>query len=314
MAQTENGAKKALCFYSNNKRPRIQEAQSTKSPVKIGRFNTSRGKIFMNREATVMLLDPNDASFEYNSSLAETAIVEIVELPRLAPGQLVNIRGQITKVGDVTSHLTFNNERIDKQEVLARDKTSNVKITLYGEDCNMVEEGNCYVMKNLRLKLVKNCVLLNSTKSNKFNASLTEPIIGLAESEEPVGETTIVAVICGVNNIKSYSVCPTCLKKNLKLDEDAKCQKCGCQFNPQHCATTFSLALSVKEVSSGEIFNLAFSNDRFQDLVREIDYKFVKLDEKDFVKQLFNITEPFTISFSVGSNTVKDIKLSVEAR
>ena len=122
MTQTENGARKALCFYSNNKRPRIQEAQSIKYPVKIGRFNTSRAKIFMNRKSIVMLLVPNDASFECNSSLAETAIVEIVELPRLAPGQLVNIRGQITKVGDVTSHLTYNNERIDKQEVLARNK------------------------------------------------------------------------------------------------------------------------------------------------------------------------------------------------
>ena len=89
----------------------------------------------------------------------------------------------------------------------------------------MVQEGNCYIMKNLILKLVKNCVLLNTTKSNKFHASLTEPIDGLAESEEPVEETTIVAVICGINNIKRYSMCPTCLKKNLKSDEDAKFQK-----------------------------------------------------------------------------------------
>ena len=315
MAQTANGAKKALCFHSETKRPRICEAQASRSPIKIANFNTSQGKIFMNQQSTVMVLEPGDANFQFNPALSENAIVELKDLPKLATGQFVNIKVEVTKLSEISKHQTYGGHKIDKQTIQVRDSSSNVNIILYGGDCNSVEISKCYVLKNLRLRLVKNCPILNTSTSYQFKAELIDPIKNLVALEEPNCETTIVGVVCGVETIKTFAICPKCLKKNVVVD-DLKCEKCRMILNTMHCATTYFLALNIKEISTGEIYQLNFPSDRVKDLIKVIEYPSLftnKSSEDEFVKHLFNITEPFTITFIAGPNTVKNIKLSVKS-
>ena len=103
MLQLEESAKRAVCF-SAGERKQLDQASQSKTPIKIAKFNLSKGSVMINDRTQVKLTNPADLSFQFNQSLAKDAFVSLEDLVFLASGQLVNVRAQVKEIETKVLH------------------------------------------------------------------------------------------------------------------------------------------------------------------------------------------------------------------
>jgi len=168
MLQMEKNARKTVCF-SPNKRRTMGQASESEVPVKITKFNINKGDVMLNDRSQIKLANPSEVSFQFNKHLASEATVTLIELVKFVSGQLINTKAHVSEVYQVRPH-RIKDGSVDSQEVLLTDTTTSIKLKLFGEDVGMLQQGKSYILKNLRLHIVKTCCYLNTTLSEKFEA------------------------------------------------------------------------------------------------------------------------------------------------
>ena len=76
--QFKDGAKKAMSFQQN-KRQRLADAETSKSPVKLQQHNVSRGKVWINPPTKITFAEKDDVDFKHNPSMAPEKGLKIGE-------------------------------------------------------------------------------------------------------------------------------------------------------------------------------------------------------------------------------------------
>ena len=89
-----------------------------------------------------------------------------------------------------------------------------------------------------------------------------------------------------------------------------RCLLCASNFNAEYCNQTYHTTLVLRDTATKQSFKVFFSNDRVHELYLMIEVGLQ--DDKDFVKRLLQIKEPF-ITFDAIKNSTLSIKLGVHA-
>ena len=97
-----------------------------------------------------------------------------------------------------------------EQTIILLDKHQCKK---YGEDVGTLVEGRSYLLKNLRLNVVKNKCFLNTTLNNKFMFEVIEAINNLSDSTCEEIKVKVICKIIGVSSVKKLFCCPQCMKR-----------------------------------------------------------------------------------------------------
>ena len=217
MVQFQSHAKKAVCF-SPEKRARIADFETSKSPAKLSNFDRNPD-IVISRKTRLSAVNPHDVQSQYNTNLATDAVVTLLAVESLAPGQLINTQVEVYHLDDPGSHQTQDGS-LPTQDIIVRDSTAYRKMTLYGEDVGSVKDGTCYLMKNLRLKMRNGIFFLNTTKNEKFYHRKIDPIPNLVNitNLSDVTCVTVVVTIIALQNVLWKFLCPCCNKNTSAND------------------------------------------------------------------------------------------------
>ena len=308
MLQEQGGAKKALCF-SPQKRSRLSDAMLARSPVSLSKFNLSKGQIFINNKTTITVKDQHSVPFEHNPKLAKDAIVTLKELQGLTSGQIVNIKASVMDIGEVITHQGKDGP-INKQEVILRDSTNCRKLTLYGEDVDHLVAGESYLLRNLRLHIVKSACFLNTTLSAKFNCKKIKQIENLVDGASCQTDVQSIARIVGVKSIYKSTICPACNKRCVEDGGNTKCENCKCMISADCCKSAWFLSIMVKDLATDEVLVLSLKNDQVYDLVQVLGLNLSNDDE--LVKDILAIREPMLFQFDAITKFVHSSRVAVE--
>ena len=85
-------------------------------------------------------------------------VVNISSIAKLAPEQLISVKGQVVSVSAVKKiSLPQSNDitKLSKQEVVVRDTTTSIRVVLWGDYVNTIIPQVTYLFKHLRIKRTK---------------------------------------------------------------------------------------------------------------------------------------------------------------
>lgn len=308
MLQFQNSTKKSLSFQTN-KRQKLCDAETAKSPVKLKDHNESQGKVWINPKTRIDIISKDDVAFEFNPSLVKDAIVPLGEFRHLASGQLIATKAQCHSLGEVHVH-QGNNGPVNKQIALLRDQTHCVKLYLYGDTCSTLEEGKTYHISNVRLYIMRDVMYLNTTLSAQFKFKETAPLPSLVDNSVHTTNVKMIAKIAGVGQISKSSLCPACNRRCKTADDGVSCSNCEIQFPIDAVNFLWSLQLMLKDLTTQELVRVYFKNDTVKMLAHALELDLG--EEKQVVKRLFEIKEPLAINFDFASKVVNQVKVAVE--
>ncbi|XP_066917511.1 uncharacterized protein [Clytia hemisphaerica] len=293
-----------------NKRQRLADAATTCSPVKMKNFNSApNGKIWINPPTSINLLKREEADFEHNAALGDDVIVPFADLHHLASGQIISVKAQCHSVGEVHDH-QGKQGTVLKQVVLLRDSTRCIQLYLFGDSVNTLDEGKTYILKNVRVYIMKNVMYLNTTLTATFGYTLTTSFETLADPDVHTN-IKIVAKIIGVGQFLSSYLCPDCNRKLSLVDDTYHCGSCKMGYSQGSCSNIYSLQLSLKDVANNEIVKVYLQHDAVCMLAAELSLNLK--NDKECVKRLFEVNEPMLVTFDFASKCVKSIKIAIES-
>lgn len=299
--QMENSARRAVCF-SPGKRKLLAEVDKARSPVKITKHDISKGDVVINNRTNISLMDNTAVTFQHDPLLAKDAFVTIKELEKLAPWQLLNIKASVATVNGMTTHQGKDGQSLNKQEVIIRDSTGCCSFYLYGEDSGKLEVGKSYILKNLRLRVVKGSVFLNTSKAEPFLYQMMDNLKDLVEvpSINLLTEQTMIGKVSGVSTIKQSFGCMVCGKTGTVEDKDIfSCSNCNIKSNVKSVVMRWGLSLLISDVATNEKYVMYFNNDNTHALADALSFDLSSQEEVassllreylDPVKLLFDIT------------------------
>jgi len=306
MLQMEKNARKTVCF-SPNKRRTMGQASESEVPVKITKFNINKGDVMLNDRSQIKLANPSEVSFQFNKHLASEATVTLIELVKFVSGQLINTKAHVSEVYQVRPH-RIKDGSVDSQEVLLTDTTTSIKLKLFGEDVGMLQQGKSYILKNLRLHIVKTCCYLNTTLSEKFEAKEIPDIESLVEvTEESISRVRITCKVIGVKTIASKALCLTCNRSCVDLLDETmvKCVTCNLTLRKAACNMSWYANLLVTDIALNENHNIFFRNDYVHQLSDIAGFQLTSEDE--LAKEMLSFRDPLVVNFDVISKEVVEL-------
>ena len=151
--QTESDIYRGVCF-AVKKKETLEAMQNQKSPVKIKRYSLStkygRKDVVINKNTTITA---TTADFKYQT---QEDITSIHSLANVAPEQLVQVKGYLAYLGG-TKKILVQGSELKKQEGFIADPSRYIKIILWANHTDKLNQGSTYFFNKLRLK--KKCRL-----------------------------------------------------------------------------------------------------------------------------------------------------------
>ena len=179
----------------------------------------------------------------------------------------------VAKVGPVHIHQGKEGQ-VDRQDVFIRDSFNCSQLFLYGKDVNKLSEGTSYMLKNLRLHIVKNKHFLNTTLSAEFTATEIEPLTNLVDIPNAESLTKVDATvrIVSVKSVKRSIFCSDCNKKCVMVTKAGRmmylCEGCNSLMKMESCKISWAVSIVVKDVNFGQRYQLAINNDDVHGLAK----------------------------------------------
>lgn len=159
--QTDKDLIGSVCF-ATEKKETLDAMAAQRSPVKISNFNISnkygRHDIVINRNTHIT---STTTDFPYK---AQDDVTSIASLSKVAPQQLVAIKGKITHLS-ATKTIVIQDSPVKKQEGYIVDPSGYIKIIFWGEHVDSVTPQSTYFFSNLRMKVSQNQRYLNTAKN-----------------------------------------------------------------------------------------------------------------------------------------------------
>ena len=153
--QCKDGVRRAVCF-SQQKHPEIKTFEKPKCAVEILHYTTSKpDEIILNHQSKII---PNEEAtgFNYSADLIPNgAINSISALNNVASEQLISIKAQVVNISAVKVVKTQYQGTLKKQEVLIRDATSSIKVTLWESYTETMTLNSTYLFKSLKEKYLE---------------------------------------------------------------------------------------------------------------------------------------------------------------
>ncbi|CAB3978458.1 Hypothetical predicted protein [Paramuricea clavata] len=138
-------------YFSPEKLPKLQAIATTKSPIKLKNYKRK-------------------SAFPIWKSLSAAANpVKISSVPNLASEQLIFVKAKVLKISGVKI-LSTRFGKLKKQDVIVADTTAHIKLVLWCDHVNSLQQDKTYQLKNVRIKSTKYKCYLNTPRNEDFKA------------------------------------------------------------------------------------------------------------------------------------------------
>ena len=310
---------RAVCF-NPAKRPLLEKYQKGRTAVRLHNITSSIKddveSIIIQNNTTVQ---PVVVPFVYQDAATSSSLPSLSSLQEVSKEQLVDIKA---KVSSITAVKTINSRygyALQRQEVILVDHTTSIKLILWQEHCNKLEDQKTYALQNLRLKESNGSRYLNTPKSEEFLfkeiPAFTQDLAQVTTEIESLTHRKVSAKIIGVQHASKSLSCTSCKKKvtvksNGKI---ANCQYCKMMMRVTSCQPQWFLKVLFQNTQNiNDKLTLTLFNHEVDKLASFLpDVNLNIISEEDFIFHLLDNESSFSITYDTASNKV--IEVSLEA-
>ncbi|XP_020904010.1 uncharacterized protein LOC110242371 [Exaiptasia diaphana] len=210
---------KAICFSPKKHKSNVEQKAESSTPCKLTNFAPSASEqnvIWINNNTQIndAIETTVDFSFNASSNSPTAALVTTKDLEKIQIFQAITIRGLIVFGGNQPESIPTKPDLI-KKEGLLLDKSGKIRITLWNEQIQRVEEG-FYSIENIRLRQFKGEKYLSGDKETLFT-KLTENVPQITNEEikdaqEALKTSEIILPRIHTADIAVFYTCLTCSK------------------------------------------------------------------------------------------------------
>jgi len=237
--QTKYKTIRAVCF-SPKKRKLIDTHSKNETPVELKKccLETKYNSEDLVLNDYVQIKEFPEVDFQKKQLPTNFTIST---LKSVSVGQLVTIKAKVVAKSPA-QQITSYSGQLSLVEAQVIDYTGCIKVVLWEEFQNNVEQEKTYIFNTLRLK--KNCssneIYLNTAKGDKTTITPTEPFqvplaipVSMYESNTPTREAEILAV----EKLNSYFSCFKCQRKVQTAPHSSivKCSNCNIHQKTKAC-------------------------------------------------------------------------------
>ena len=154
-------------------------------------------------------------------------------LEKVASEQLVSLKAHVVEILTVKQVHTQRQENLKKQELIVADPTSWIKLVLWQEYVDSLEEDKTYILDSLRLKKFNNNRYLNTAKAEYFRLKETETFVDpLMQPHQPLYKTSTITarIVFGVLQATKQLCSLSCSKKVVSLLNGGLIQCTSCKL------------------------------------------------------------------------------------
>ena len=310
---------RAVCF-NPAKRPLLEKYQKGRTAVRLHNITSSNKddieSIIIQNNTTVQ---PVVVPFVYQDAATSSSLPSLSSLQEVSKEQLVDVKA---KVSSITAVKTINSRygyALQRQEVILVDHTTSIKLILWQEHCNKLEDQKTYALQNLRLKESNGSRYLNTLKSEQFLfkeiPSFTQDLAQVTTEIESLTQRKVSGKIIGVQHASKSLSCTSCKKKvtvksNGKI---ANCQSCKMMMRVTSCQPQWFLKVlfqNTQNINDKLALTLFHHEvDKLASFLRDVNLNIIS--EEDFIFHLLENESSFCITYDTASN--KLIEVSLEA-
>ena len=197
-----------------------------------------------------------------------------------------------------------------KQEGYIADPTGYIKIILWGNHADSIDQNSTYTFNKLRVKVSQNQIYVNTPKQeDECVITSAEPFAEpLPNVEEQSTTNEIVGSIIGIYSITKYKSYRSCLKKVTVNGNICFCEHCKLSQRKSRCSTQWFLRIYV-ETASRPVQNLRLSlyNDVAIKLFTTCDLVDLELTDDEITAKLSQLDD-LKIVYDTQSCKVIDIE------
>lgn len=194
---------KAVC-YSPQKRTQLANALLTKSPVKIDQIKRkSSGDYVIRKKTKIAGLDSAALEFQYDEVLGNN-LKTFKDASAATIYDTVDLKVKILSKSDKKQPVVINSNTKYTCDCFVADKTGTIKIALWEEIIDKIQNGKSYHFKNLKVRMFNDEKFLNT---NEATTADEIPEISNIDMKTPeIQENLLTGQILGVD-IKKMSCC-----------------------------------------------------------------------------------------------------------
>ena len=135
--------------FTPEKQKTFKEWETAKFGVEITNYDIKNEDVVIKKRTRTKVV--GELPFKHDPKNGSGQTLNIADLYSLAPEQIIyKITSKVVKVEDAMN--TDSADKLSIQYVYVADKTSVMKVVLFGEHVETLEEGKTYELSNLRLK------------------------------------------------------------------------------------------------------------------------------------------------------------------
>ena len=304
--QTKEKTVRGVCF-SPPKLKRFCELSQKSSPVKLKKFRVDTASnsedLLMGRD--VIIEDLQEIDFQ-KQELPTT--MNVSNATTVCPGQEITLKA---KVAHIYPAKTVGKDNVMMQNAVVMDPTGTIKLTLWENYTNTVNQGSTYIFKNLS---VRNDKFTSELYLNTLNSSTT--IESAPEFQEILPVTvlesqTVDVEIIGVQKVQSYTACFKCNKRVDNSRHQSIIQCSSCHFKqkqnlaPKHWFV--QLLVEVKNSSATKLTLTLFENTIHQ--IAKINGHPVEINQftAELIEEIIFDTSVISVTYNKKSHIVENV-------
>ena len=233
----------------------MKQKDETQKSVRLSNYSLKRSLHNSNDMAIVVnkrtkIESISECPFDHKAPLKR--FIKISEIDDISDFTLVSIIGKV-HIRSEQNEVKVQERSVMKLDCNIADDTSAIKLTLWGKNISLVQEGQVYEIVNARVRTYQGEKYLSSNFDTiittvKSDARNMRVVSQLMEDEESISEDTIIVNrIGGVKEIQRYAVCNSCRRKLNNLQSDLSiCDSCGLsQIKTAADQTHFSVGVFI---------------------------------------------------------------------
>ena len=300
--QTKRKTHRVVCF-APNKRALLEDM--VKSPVRLSNYKISSksSDIILTKSGSV------ESSSGLDFKCAEiTGQVKICNISKCAIGQLIHIKAMVTQLKDIT---IVAGKDLRLRESVAVDETGTIKLLLWEDHCDKIQDGLTYNFINLRVKEdLRGNIIVNTAKQgciiesiNPFSEELCQSPI-LTENDNKInGE------IIAVDHVSKIITCCKCNKEildNVEKKISVDCASCHMKQKVKACKKNIYVEILIRDESTNVDKTVTIFKEQIKYLVSEAE----KITPNELAERLLELP-PIQLFYSASTKVVKYIQIQI---
>ena len=317
--KTESAETRAVCF-SPEKHKLIEGFVESKSPVKIEKFsrNLFRGTedIIIRKNTMVTPVNPDDVTFSCPKSIAtDKQLKSLGEVTAIIEGQLITVKAKVASLSSVKQQQTKLGGALKKQDVIIHDEITSMSVLLWEDNVDCVEAGKTYIFRNLKVRVYRSNIYLNTPQSGEFKCEETDDFGNeLADVEENVlacSSSSFAGTIIGVFKVNKVLSCMGC-KKKVDVETSTKfvrCAFCKMSFKVESGYTKWYANVAFKDGSGENTVRLSIFHQNIVSLLSIIDSDLdaSRICENELIEALLGCSKTFNFVYDNVESVLLEI-------